>query len=248
MATRVGGADIRLEFGNVARAGSLTVAMHWTSMPFYRAREKFDSIWSWLELCGRANWLRVDSLAAYFHPDYIRDPATGVLELERAKGSPVFLAMERMEYNRALVEALAPTIAARIPRKSRGVPVEFLEATLDVAATLACHEFHLLQEAIKIKGDQHDGEAVARHLYWFERFAALWARTAADKPNNVALTDKKREGARAWQAELTKHVKAYRATHPEAKLRSAVAANFKGRELDPKFDRAYRWALKNLRK
>lgn len=218
----------------------LTVQVGWQAEPLTRAGNKFSEMWTFLEGLNMGDWDRVHGLASYFHPDYLFDQKTRAVKgTGGAMGSFVLREMEAGRYNAEALAKIAPTIYKRMPQRPRGVPLEYREATLVVSACLACHEYERIDAAQEAKDDN----GIARHLYWFERFAGLWERTRAARPTNLDLTYGKRKKAVAWQDKLRADYSKYMERNPGASMSRAIRAcsQLAG------FDRAYRWALKNLK-
>jgi hypothetical protein len=193
------------ELQAAAKAGTLglSIRVPWTCEPIERATRRFEGLWAWLEECGAADWDRVDSIARHFHPDYCADQVTRLVDANKAPGGVVYLQMERGEFSPQWLAAVAPTIAQMVPKASRGkrgTPTAYLVAALHVSAHLAAHEYGNLCDAAN--EEPFDLQRVARHLYFFERFMALWVRTAAERPPTAALNTSKTAKARTWRDEL----------------------------------------------
>lgn len=254
MADRAG---IRLTFGK----RGLIVSATWYTFPVQRATERFERIRAWLEESRAFDWDRIESAAAYFHPALQVRPDTGVLDPLRAPGSLVYLAMERGEYSPEMVRIVTPTIWRQVlesgPIRSRGksgAPIAFAAATLMLAAMLACHEYANLED--ELASDDPSGERLAQHLYYFERFAALWARTGVSRPASLAVTAKKRDAASAWLRDLLRfhdgRVRAAKPGLPRVSPRDSAEKWTQRREVSgvtsPGADHAYRELLKALGK
>lgn len=198
---KVAGLSVRFD------AGGLSIIESEYTRPIFRAGRMFKGVWAFLDEFGAADWDRIHSIADHFHPAYMRDPDTGALTPGRAPGSAVFDLMEKGEYSEPIVRLVAPTIWAALERsgatKSRargGVPDMFRYYTLHVSAMLACHEYERLD--FEVQQDAPNREAIARHLYYFERFVSLWRRVGTDKPKAWEVNQAKRAKARAWVTEL----------------------------------------------
>jgi hypothetical protein len=233
-----------------SKAGTLKMSIQigWTHEPIDRAGKLFEKIWSWLETIEMADWDRIDAAARHFHPDYRLDQKTRELMADRAQGATVYLQMERGEYSPKLLQLLAPTIAATIPIKSRSrrAPTRYLIAVLVVSSCLAAHEFDQLQNSMEAK--PLNLERIARHLYFFERFTALFARTVESKPPSVELNTKKRRDASAWRQEVLSFHDARQKRHRSRRVSAKESASewAKGRHR-PSPEVAYRALLKELR-
>jgi len=218
------------------------------TFPIARCDRRFEAVWAWLDELGGADWERVHSLARHFHPAYVIAPDTGAVDHNRAPGAVVFEMMERGEYVAEWVRILTPTlwrvICAGGPAKSRGragVPDLYRYATLHVSAVLACHEWERLQ--FELEQRPPDGELIALHLYWFERFVSVWTVTGIDKPPTWEQNQKRKSAAKEWASDLMAFHLARGAGRRKPSMRESADAWVKFREgkgvSEPAFDRAY---------
>lgn len=232
----------------------ITIRMGAACEPLTRAEENAKRASDWvdnilskeeLERAGANRWDVIDSLARYFHPGHIADPKTRVLDAARAGGAMLYFQMERGEFNADVVKHLAPTLHKKLPNRPRGTPAEYLYHVLFLAACLVCHEAANLQELLKSK--TNDDAKLFERLYWLERFFRLWERTKSAKPPNLALNAKKQSSATKWQGELRDFRDDYLRRNPSATMRRVVTAFCQSGANRPQLDRAYRWALVNLK-
>ena len=233
-----------MSLANAIRNGEVRITLRVGAAvePITRAKEHYKTARDWVDSMIQKDidrWAVIDSLAAYFHPG---KTARG------ARGAMLYLGAERGDkFNIDLVKGLAPTLYKKLPTKARGTPVEYLSMIMWLAACLVCHEGANLAEVLKEKSV--DDRKVFEHLYWLERFYRLYERIKAAPPPNLGILNKKRGKAGEWQSALRLFFDGYMRRHPKAKMRTVVTNFCNGRKEanGPSMDRAYRWALGNLK-
>ena len=226
----------------------MSIQAGWAAEPIQRAQRNFDGLWRWLERNGWADWHRVHAIATSFHPDYAMDQTTRRLKPDASSAGRVFLQMERGRYKREWVAVCLPVLALAIPKSRRGtgLPDAFIKATLHVSACLAAHEFERLLSATEAQ--PHDPATIARHLYWFERFHAVWQRVAINKPPAFGNNEAKGTAARERTAKLMAlHGKRQRSISGGKASARQTAVEFAGSESAPEFWQDYRALLAALK-
>lgn len=223
----------------------LTIQMGWYAEPITRTNEKFKELWRFLKDRKMDDWENVHRFASFFHPDYVFDQKSRAFRENAHSGSFLYRQMEKGEFDLKVIAAVAPSILESFPERVRGTPLVYREKILTVAANLACHEVERIDAVLE--ASPKDAEALARHLYWFERFAALWDRAQATRPPSLSVTIQKRTKAEAWHKELRKFHADFLKRNPRASMRRVVASFVKGGATGSGFRSKYDWARKHLK-